>query len=149
VPYWLKVVRSGGSFTGYISSDGCELGAAGIERHDQHGSDVYVGLGVCNLSTTSLATATFEQRFVWFDHCTGAVNHECLCYDGSCGESGDKSAGANFGATQGSSVVLLNGAPVTVNLMGQHIDHDHHTGGGDVRDTWRCWWHQAWMPAIR
>jgi regulation of enolase protein 1 (concanavalin A-like superfamily) len=64
-PYWVKLTRSGTSVTAYESADGVTwstIGTATIALP----ADVLVGLAVSSHSTSSMATATFEQVAV--DH---------------------------------------------------------------------------------
>ncbi len=59
-PYWVKLVRSGNTFTGYRSPDGInwtQQGSATITMS----STVYVGLAVTAHNTASLCTATFDN----------------------------------------------------------------------------------------
>lgn len=57
-PHWVKLVRSGSTFTGYRSSDGVnwqQIDSVTISMN----TDVYVGIAVTNGTTSSLCTATF------------------------------------------------------------------------------------------
>ncbi len=60
-PYWVKLVRSGSTFTGYRSPDGVTLDAA--RNHDTFtmSSTVYVGLALTSHNSSSLGTATFDN----------------------------------------------------------------------------------------
>jgi tripartite motif-containing protein 71 len=58
-PYWVRLVRSGSTFTGSVSSDGVnwvQVGSASISM----GSSVYVGLIVNSHSSSALCTATID-----------------------------------------------------------------------------------------
>jgi len=58
-PYWVKVVRSGGTITGFQSPDGVtwsQVGAATIAL----GSTAFVGLAVTSHNASTAATATFD-----------------------------------------------------------------------------------------
>jgi regulation of enolase protein 1 (concanavalin A-like superfamily) len=59
-PVWLKLVRSGNTFTGYKSSDGVNWTSLGSTTV-QMGSTVQVGLAVCSHDISSLATAQFDN----------------------------------------------------------------------------------------
>ncbi len=59
-PYWVKLVRSGNTFTGYRSSDGSNWTQVGSETISMN-STVYVGLAVTNQSATAQCTATFDN----------------------------------------------------------------------------------------
>ena len=59
-PYWVQLVESGNSFTGYYSPDGInwtQLGTTTISM----GSVAYAGLAFCNNGNTALGTATFDN----------------------------------------------------------------------------------------
>jgi glucuronoarabinoxylan endo-1,4-beta-xylanase len=59
-PYWVKLVRSASTFTGYYSADGTnwtQLGTTTIGM----GSLEYAGLAFCNHGNASLGTATFDN----------------------------------------------------------------------------------------
>jgi len=58
-PYWVKLVRSGNTFTGYIASGGTwrQVGSTTIAM----GSTVYIGLAVCSHNTAALTTATIDN----------------------------------------------------------------------------------------
>jgi regulation of enolase protein 1 (concanavalin A-like superfamily)/uncharacterized membrane protein len=60
LPYWVKLVRSGNTFTGYASADGAnwtQVGAAQINM----AQSVYVGLAVSSNDNGKLTTATFDN----------------------------------------------------------------------------------------
>jgi len=60
LPYWMKVVRSGSTFSGYTSPDGVNWTQLGTSQTVTMAQNVYVGLVVSSLSNSSLATATFD-----------------------------------------------------------------------------------------
>ena len=60
-PNWLKLVRSGNTFTAYGSSTGTTWTQLGASQTVIMVSNVYVGLVVSNRTTASLATATFDN----------------------------------------------------------------------------------------
>ena len=59
-PYWLKLVRSGSTFTSYYSANGTSWTMIGSQSISM-GTTVYVGLVVTAHKTTALATATFDN----------------------------------------------------------------------------------------
>ena len=76
-------------------------------------TNVYIGLGLSSDINTSLATATFDNVSVTsvaapapiitsLSATTGPAGSQVIIY------------GTNFGASQGSSVVRLNGSPVSI-----------------------------------
>src|SRR5438445_1591763 len=60
LPYWVKVSRSGSTFTSYTSSDGVTWVQRGSQAISM-GQNVYVGLAVNSGSASALATATFDN----------------------------------------------------------------------------------------
>jgi len=61
LPYWVKVSRSGSTFTSYTSSDGVSWTQLGTSQTISMAQNVYVGLAVTSGTTTALATATFDN----------------------------------------------------------------------------------------
>jgi regulation of enolase protein 1 (concanavalin A-like superfamily) len=61
LPYWVKVTRSGSSFSGYASPDGVTWTQIGTTLTINMGQSVYIGLAVASGSTSTLATATFDN----------------------------------------------------------------------------------------
>jgi hypothetical protein len=61
LPYWVKVVRSGSTLSGYSSPDGVTWTQVGASQTITMGQNVYIGLGVSSGSTSSPATATFDN----------------------------------------------------------------------------------------
>ncbi|UFS71249.1 Ig-like domain-containing protein [Geomonas sp. RF6] len=59
VPYWVKLVRKGSTFSGYVSNDGATWRLAGSSTISMT-SSIYVGLIVCSHNTSLLATATMD-----------------------------------------------------------------------------------------
>ena len=62
-PYWVKLVRSGSTFTAYKSSDGVNWVSVGSDTISMD-STVYVGLAVSSQNTASSCTATFDNLSV-------------------------------------------------------------------------------------
>src|ERR1700674_4040833 len=61
LPYWVKVTRSGSSFSSYTSSDGVNWTQLGTSQTISMAQNVYVGLAVNSGSGSALATATFDN----------------------------------------------------------------------------------------
>jgi endoglucanase len=59
-PYWVKLVRSGNTFTGYRSPDGVTWTPQGTNTFTI-ASTVYVGLALTSHDSANLATATFDN----------------------------------------------------------------------------------------
>jgi regulation of enolase protein 1 (concanavalin A-like superfamily) len=60
LPYWVEVVRSGNTFTGYRSADGVNWVQVASETITM-AQDVYIGLAVASGSTSTAYTATFDN----------------------------------------------------------------------------------------
>ncbi len=60
-PHWIKLVRSGDSFTAYRSVDGTNWLAQGSPQTISMGSTVYAGLAVTAHNSSQLCTAVFDQ----------------------------------------------------------------------------------------
>jgi hypothetical protein len=61
LPYWVKLTRSGSTFTSYTSSDGANWVQLATSQTITMGQNVYVGLAVTSGSASALATATFDN----------------------------------------------------------------------------------------
>jgi len=110
-PYWIKAVRSGSTLSGYRSTDGVNWTQVGTSQTISMAQNVYVGLAVGSGSTTSSATATFDNVSV-----TVGTTPYISGLAPSLGGVGTTVtiAGSNFGATQGTSTITFNGAAATV-----------------------------------
>jgi RHS repeat-associated protein len=113
-PYWVKLVRSGSDFTAYASPDTMTWTPINGPVALNIGQNVYVGLGVSSGNTNTLYSATFDNVSIstpanpaplitGISETTGAVGDQVVI------------TGANFGGSQGSSLVTLNSVPVTIN----------------------------------
>jgi hypothetical protein len=60
-PIWLKLVRSGNTFSGYLSADGVNWTQVGTIQTVDMAANVYIGLAVNSASSSALATATFDN----------------------------------------------------------------------------------------
>jgi phosphatidylserine/phosphatidylglycerophosphate/cardiolipin synthase-like enzyme len=58
-PYWVKITRSGSTFSAYISANGTSWTLVGTQTINMT-STIYVGLALCSHSDGALATATFD-----------------------------------------------------------------------------------------
>jgi hypothetical protein len=61
VPYWVKVVRQGNAFSGYISADGVAWTQVGSTVTLNMAANVYMGLVASSLSSATLGTSTFDN----------------------------------------------------------------------------------------
>jgi RHS repeat-associated protein len=113
LPRWVKLVRTGSSFTAYQSLDGLNW-AAGTSQTISMAQSVYIGLAVSSGGYGNLNTATFDSVSINSAANPAPIITTVSATTGSIGNPVVIS-GSGFGASQGSSVVLLNDAPVTIN----------------------------------
>jgi RHS repeat-associated protein len=114
LPYWVKLNRSGNTFTGYQSPDGVNWTQIGSSLAVTMAQNVYIGLAVSSHVNTSLVPATFDNVSIDTPTAPDPVISSVSATTGSVG-SQIVLSGTGFGATQGNSLVALNAAPVTVN----------------------------------
>jgi len=114
VPFWIKVVRSGGTFTAYTSPDGLSWTQDGSSQTISMAQTVYVGLAVDSAYHTSTVTATFANVSVTGPTDPGPAVTGVSATTGSVGSTVVIS-GTGFGVSQGSSSVTLNSVATTIN----------------------------------
>ena len=112
-PVWLQLVRVGNAFTGYTSSDGVNWTQIGTSMTIAMPQTVCIGLIVSGGG--SLEPGTFDSVSI-NSTATPAPAITSLSPTTASIGSQVQIAGTNFGASQGESVVLLNGNPITVSL---------------------------------
>src|SRR2546423_9741646 len=107
LPYWVKIVRSGNNFTSYVSSNGTTWTQIATSQSISMAQNVYIGLAVTSGSSSSLATATFDNvSFTGVAPFVVSVSPSVTTPGSSV-----TIAGSVFGDTQSSSTVTLNGTP--------------------------------------
>ena len=114
LPYWMKVVRSGTNFSGYWSSDGVNWNLLSTYESISMGQNVYIGLGASSSNATTTATVTLDNVSVTSAATPAPEISSLSATEGTVGTQ-VTIYGSNFGATQGSSLVLLKGSAMTVN----------------------------------
>src|SRR5712691_5668436 len=114
LPCWVKLVRTGSSFAGYKSLDGLNWAQVGTSQTINMAQSVYVGLAMNSGGYGYLSTGTFDSVSINSTANPAPVITSVSATTGSIGNQVVIS-GSNFGPSQGSSVVLLNDAPVTIN----------------------------------
>ena len=114
LPYWVKVTRSGNVFTSYASLDGVNWTQLGASQSIPMASTIYAGLAVNSGSSSTAATVTFDNVSVGSAAAPAPTITGVSATTGAIG-SPVVITGTGFGATQGGSLVLLQGMPVTVN----------------------------------
>jgi regulation of enolase protein 1 (concanavalin A-like superfamily) len=61
LPYWVKLVRSGSSFSGYISPDGVNWVQVGSSQTINMAQSVYIGLACSANNNSAVATTSFDN----------------------------------------------------------------------------------------
>jgi hypothetical protein len=61
LPYWVKLVRSGSTFSGYASSDGVNWVQVGSSQTISMAQNVYMGLAVSANNNSAVVTATLDS----------------------------------------------------------------------------------------
>jgi RHS repeat-associated protein len=117
LPIWLKLVRTGSTFSGYASTDGFNWTQIRTSQTITMASNVYIGLGVSSGSTSALATATFDNVSINSSASAAPTISSLSATTGSIGNH-VVITGSGFGALQSSSIVYLNGATVPVTSWG-------------------------------
>jgi subtilase family serine protease len=114
LPYWVKLVRSGNTFSGYVSTDGVSWVQVGTTQTITMAQNVYIGLAVSANNNSVLATATFDNVSVNSAAAPAPVITSVSTNSGLPGTQ-VTITGSGFGVLRGSSLVTLNGAAVTIN----------------------------------
>jgi hypothetical protein len=60
-PYWVRVVRSGNSFSGYMSTNGTTWTQVGASQTISMGTNTYMGMAVTSRTNTVLCTTTNDN----------------------------------------------------------------------------------------
>jgi len=112
--YWVKLVRSGNTFSGYASPDGVNWTQVGTTQTITMAQNVYVGLAVSANNNSVLATATFDNVSVSTISAPAPVISAVAPASGLPGTQVNIT-GSGFGTSQSGSQATLNGVPVTIN----------------------------------
>ncbi len=115
LPCWMKVVRSGNTFTGYLSADNVNWVQVGMTQTISMAQSVYVGLAVSGNTSSSLSTATFDGVSI---NTTADPTPVITVVSATTGSIGSQVTitGSNFGASQGAGLVTVNGSPLAINF---------------------------------
>ena len=113
-PYWVKVQRNGSGFTVFYSPDGFDWTPFGSLLDINMAQNVYIGLAVGGGQANNPATEYFDNVSITSSSVTPPVITSLSTTTGPVGAQVVIS-GSGFGASQGSSAVVLNDAPVTIN----------------------------------
>ena len=114
VQNWVKVTRSGNTLSGYVSPDAVNWTQMGSSQTISMATNVYVGLAVTSENTSSLATAKFDNVSISTPAAPAPVITGASATTGNVGTQ-VVVTGTGFGASQGSSLVLINDIPQTIN----------------------------------
>lgn len=133
-PVFLKLTRSGDTFTAYASPDGWTWYAIGAESISM-GSTIYVGLAVTSHRDGSVASASFSGTTVTegYEQTLAAPSGGVSGGSGS-GGTGGTSGGSGSGGSSGGSLRVL------------HWNVHHLIGTDGVFDPWRI---ANWIAYMR
>jgi RHS repeat-associated protein len=113
-PYWIKVVRSGNTFSGFYALDGINWVQVGSSQTISMASSAYAGLVETSGITTTTYSATFDNVSLSTSGSPAPVVSAISATTGSIGQQVVIS-GTGFGTAQGSSLAILNNSALTVN----------------------------------
>jgi hypothetical protein len=115
LPYWVKLARSGSTFSSYSSLDGVNWMQVGSNQTINMAQTVYIGLAVSSNNNSALATAAFDNVSV---SSTAAPAPVLASVSPAAGPVGSQVviSGTSFGASQG--IVTLNGMLATIDSWG-------------------------------
>ena len=111
--FWLKLVRNGNSFTGFMSMDGLDWVQSSSSVTISMANTICVGLAVTGAGMGTLGSGTFDSVSISSDILAPPTITSLSTTTGNVG-SQVSVYGSGFGSVQGSGYVLLNGAPVTI-----------------------------------
>jgi len=114
LPYWVKVVRSGSSLSGYGSTDGVNWTQIGATQTITMAQNVFIGLAVSSDTNSALATATFDNVSIT-SVAAPAPNIASISPTSGPVGTAVTITGSAFGSSQGGSVVTLGGTSMQVN----------------------------------
>jgi hypothetical protein len=89
-PYWVKLVRTGSSFRGYVSADGGAWTQVGAAQTISMAGAVYVGLPVTAHDNADLCTAAFDN--VWSTAPVVPWQHQDIGSVGFAGSAGNSTS---------------------------------------------------------
>jgi alpha-L-fucosidase len=107
VPYWVRLVRLGNTFTAYRSPDGVNWTAFGSTTVSMNGS-YYLGLAVCSVNDGTLNQSVFDNLSITTPQTPGAVS--------------------NLNAAAGSALMGLSWTPAA-NDAGYNVKRAINSGG--------------------
>jgi len=113
LPYWVKLVRSGSTFSFYMASDGVNWVQAFPSQSINMAQNVYIGLAVSSGSTTHVYAVTFDNVSVSTAANPAPVISTVSATTGSAGTQLTIS-GSGFGASQGNSLATLNNVAMAI-----------------------------------
>jgi regulation of enolase protein 1 (concanavalin A-like superfamily) len=129
LPYWVKLTRSGSTFTAAASADGVTWVQVGTPRTINMTTSVYVGLAVSSGQNSALATATFDNVSLTPGEPStpGSLPIDWLNQDvGSVGVAGSASYTGGIFTVRGAGQQIWNTAD------GLHLAYQFLAGDGTI-----------------
>ena len=118
LPYWVRTVREGNTFTGSVSPDGVTWTVVSTQTIAMSSASYQAGLAICSYNTAAASTATFDNVSI-----TGL----------SAGGSQGIRTAANLGTPAVSGSNSLSGSVYTVTVAGDNIE-------GTTDQGYFNWW---------
>jgi RHS repeat-associated protein len=114
LPYWFMLIRSGNTFKAYTAPDGVNWTQLGTTQTIAMATNVYVGLAVTSTNSAALTTATFDN--VAIGNTAAFISPVLTSITPPAAPAGGTVIlnGTDFGSSQNSSVVSLNGVPANI-----------------------------------
>jgi YD repeat-containing protein len=117
LPYWVKVVRSGSTFSGYLSSDGVNWVQVGSSQTISMATNIYIGLAVTG-NGSSLATGTFDSVSITsLNTYPGGISGTITSAAGGSAVSGAQIQVSKSGTVKATLVSDVNGHYGLANLI--------------------------------
>jgi RHS repeat-associated protein len=113
LPHWMKLSRSGNTFSAYTSSDGVNWTQLGSNQTISMAQNVYIGLAVSSNNNSALTTANFDNVSISSASSSAPAITNLSASSGTYG-SQVVITGTGFGESTG-GVVTLNGTLVIIN----------------------------------
>lgn len=113
LPYWAKLVRSGNTFSAYVSMNGYYWTQVGTMQTITMAQNALIGLVVSSQSNSTLGSATFDSVSISTTANPAPVITALSATTGPVGSEVEIS-GSGFSSSAGNSLVTLNGSPVTI-----------------------------------
>jgi len=148
-PYWVRLVRSGNTFTSYVAPDGINWTPTGTTTVSMN-ANVYVGLAVCSVNNGTLCQAQFDN--VSFSSSAMVISSPLpalihrYSFNETSGIIAHDSIGAANGTLKGSAVFDGSGHVVLSGTSGTYVSLPGNLLAGLSNVTIEAWVTNAVSP---